>query len=41
MTTQLIYYSFFKRIVPVAVLLTYADQTSILQAANFCPVLNK
>ena len=30
MTTYLIYYSFFKKYVVVAVLHTYADQTSVL-----------
>ena len=34
-------YFFFKKNVAVAVLHTYADQTSVLRAAKFCPVLNK
>ena len=32
---------FFKKNVAVAVLYTYADQTSVLPTAKICPVLNK
>ena len=32
---------FLKKSVAVAVLHTYADQTSVLQTAKFCPVSNK
>ena len=41
MTTLLIYYSFSKKCRAVAVLHTYADQTSVLPTGKYCPVLNK
>ena len=41
MTTQLIYSSFLRKDVVVAVLHTYANQTSVLSTAKFCSVLNK